>query len=100
MSRPMREDLKAIPDEVRATRREAERKLADTAEEHPAVRQALDLRLLVVNATIALVLALALRLAGLGFAISLLVFLVLFLGGWVVLARASAPRQPNRPVRS
>ena len=96
----MREDLKAIPDEVRATRQEAERKLADTAEEHPAVRQALDLRLLVVNAAIALVLALALRLAGLGFAISLLVFLVLFLGGWIVLVRVSAPRPPNRPVRS
>jgi Flp pilus assembly protein TadB len=96
----MREDLKALPDELRATRREAEQKLQETAEEHPVVREALDLRILLAAALGALVIAFVLRLAGLGFAISLLVFLVLFVGGWLGISRAAAPRRSNRPARS
>lgn len=100
MSRLMKEDLKAIPDEVRATRRDAERKLSETAEEHPVVREALNLRLLLIAAVVALVVALVLRIAGLGFALSLLVFLVLFGGGWLGLSRMAAPRKPTRDAGS
>ncbi|HVE67376.1 MAG TPA: hypothetical protein VNB64_02220 [Solirubrobacteraceae bacterium] len=90
----MREDLKGVPDEVRATRDDVERKLSDTVEEHPTVRQALDFRLLLVAAAVALVVAFVARLAGLGFVLSLLIFLVLFGGAWIGLARAAAPRRP------
>ncbi len=96
----MKEELKAVPDEVRATRRDVERKLRETEDEHPVVREAMDLRLLVVAAGIAIVLAFALRLAGLGFALSLVAFVVLLAGIWLGLARLAAPRRPTRPVRS
>jgi type VI protein secretion system component VasF len=90
----MKEDLKAVPDELRAMRDDAERQLSDTAEEHPAVRQALDLRLVLVAGAVALVVAFVVRLVGAGFVLSLLVFLVLFAGGWLGLSRAAAPRRP------
>ena len=89
----MREDLKGVPDELRATRDDVERKLGAAAEEHPAVRQALDFRLLLLAAAVALVIAFVARIAGLGFLLSLLIFLVVFLGGWLGLARAAAPRR-------
>ena len=90
----MREELKGVPDEVRATRDDVERKLSETVEEHPTVRQALDFKLLLVAAAVALVVAFVARLAGLGFILSLLIFLVLFGGAWLGLARAAAPRRP------
>jgi hypothetical protein len=90
----MREDLKAVPEELRATRDDVERKLSETAEEHPAVRKALDFRLLLAAAAVALIVAFVARLAGLGFVLSLLIFLVLFAGGWIGLSRAAAPRRP------
>jgi uncharacterized membrane protein len=90
----MREDLKAVPDEMRATRDDMERRLSETAEEHPAVAQALDLRLVLIAAAVALVVAFIVRVAGLGFVPSLLVFLALFAGGWLGLSRAAAPRRP------
>jgi Flp pilus assembly protein TadB len=96
----MKEDLKAVPDELRATRDDVERKLAETAEEHPAVREALDFRLLLLAAAVALVVAFVARLAGLSFIFSLLLFLAVFFGGWLGLARASAPRRPVDPARS
>lgn len=90
----MREDLKGVPDELRATRDDVERKLSEAADEHPAVRAALDFRLLLAAAALALVVALAARVAGLGFAPSLLLFLVLFAGGWIAISRYAAPRRP------
>ncbi|MDX6697929.1 MAG: hypothetical protein QOE65_1326 [Solirubrobacteraceae bacterium] len=90
----MREDLKAVPDELRATRDDVERRLSDTAEEHPAVAQALDLRFVLAAGAVALVVAFVARIAGLGFLPSLLLFLVLFGAGWLGLARAAAPRRP------
>ena len=96
----MKEDLKAIPDELRATHRDAERKLAETADEHPVVREALDLKLLLLAAVVALAVAFVLRLVGLAFTLSLLVFLVLFLGGWLGLSRLSAPRRQTEPSES
>ena len=94
MAPDMREDLKGVPDELRATRDDVERKLGEAAEEHPTVRQALDFRLLLLAAAVALVIAFVARIAGLGFLLSLLIFLVVFFGGWVGLARAAAPRRP------
>ena len=89
-----REDLKAVPGELRATRDDVERKLTEATEERPVVRKALDLRLLLLAAVVALVIAFVAQLAGLGFILSLLLFLVLFIGGWLGLSRAAAPRPP------
>ena len=100
MPRPMREDLKAVPEDVRAAGREAEHKLEATADEHPIVREALDLRLLLVAAAVALLVAFGVRVAGAGFLISLVLFVVLFVGGWLLAARAAAPRRPTRPAGS
>jgi len=90
----MREDLKGVPDELRATRDDVERKLSDATENRPAVEKALDLKLVLIAAVVALVVAFVLRLVGLGMIPSLLVFLVLFGGLWVGLSRAAAPRPP------
>jgi Flp pilus assembly protein TadB len=89
----MREDLKAVPDELRATRDDMERKLSEAAEEHPAVGKALDLRLLLLAAAVALVVAFVARIVGLPFILSLLLFLAVFIGGWLGLSRAAAPRR-------
>src|SRR5215207_3267685 len=91
-----KEDLKAVPQDVRQSAREADQKLEEVAGEKPAFGQALDLRLVAVAAAVALVVAFLLRLAGLGFVPSLGLFLILFLGGWFVAVRAAAPRPPNR----
>ena len=93
-SQGFREDLKAVPGELRATRDDVEGKLSQAAEDRPVVRQALDLRWLVLAAVVALVIAFVARLAGLGFIVSLVLFLVLFIGGWLALSRAAAPRPP------
>jgi hypothetical protein len=90
------EDLRGVPDDVRESTREADRKLGEMAAEKPMFAKALDLRLLVIVAVVALVVAFLARLAGLGFVLSLLFFLVLFLGGWLVLVRTAAPRRANR----
>ena len=49
--------------------------------------KALDLRLVAIVAVVALVVAFLARLARLGFGLSLLLFLALFLGGWLALVR-------------
>jgi hypothetical protein len=90
------EDLGALPDDVRHTAREGDRKLEEMAAEKPMFAKALDLRLLAIVAVVALVVAFLARLAGLGFLLSLLLFLALFLGGWLALVRAAAPRRVNR----
>lgn len=96
----MKEDLKAVPDEMRAARRDTDRRLADIEEEHPIVREALDWRLVLAAAAIALVVAFVARLVGLGFALSLGLFVVLFAGGWFVLSRRAAPRRRTDAART
>jgi hypothetical protein len=90
------EDLRAVPEDVRQSAREADQKLQEMAAERPAFAKALDLRLLAAAAVAALVVAFLARLAGVGFVLSLVLFLVLFLGGWLGLASAAAPRRANR----
>lgn len=96
----MREDLKGVPDEVRKTRDDVDRKLTETVDEHPVVGKALDFRLLLIAAAVALVVAFVARIAGLGFVMSLLVFVLVFAGGWLGLARAATPRPPTDSERS
>jgi hypothetical protein len=91
------EDLKAVPEDVRDARREAERKLDKTVQENPAVDRALDLRIVLLAAAGAFLVALVARLVGVGFMPALILFVVLFAGAWFVLAKASAARRPTRP---
>jgi hypothetical protein len=91
------EDLKAVPKDVRDARHEVERKLDKAVEEKPAVARALDLKIVLLAAAGAFLLALLARLVGLGFMPSFILFLVVFAGAWFVLAKASAARRPTRP---
>jgi Flp pilus assembly protein TadB len=90
------EDLRAIPEDLRSAARHADREIKQAAAERPALAQALDPRLVIVIAALALLAAVVLRAAGLGFLPSLLVFLVLFAGGWLGVSRAAAARRPSR----
>ena len=47
----MREDLKALPDDLRASRRKADRKLDEAVKERPALGKALDIRVPLVAST-------------------------------------------------
>jgi len=96
----MKEDLKHVPGEVRNAVRETDERLGEMAREKPTFAKALDLRLLLLSAAVALVLALLARLLGLGYGISVLLFLLLFVGLWIGLARAAAARKPNRPAQT
>jgi Flp pilus assembly protein TadB len=88
------EDLKGVPDEVRSAVHEADENLAEAVEARPALERAIDFRLVLAAAGVALVVALLVRvLLNVGFLISLVVFLVLFAGGWVGVARASMARR-------
>jgi Flp pilus assembly protein TadB len=92
------DDLRAIPDDLREVRDEADRALERAAAERPALSWALDVRVVLTAATVALVIAFVTRLAGLGFLLALLVFLLLFAGLWAGITRAAAPRRPTKPV--
>src|SRR5438270_654069 len=59
------DDLRGAPDDVRNAMRDAEDSLERTAEERPALRYALDLRIVLISVAGALVVALILRLLGL-----------------------------------
>ena len=89
------DDLRAVPDDVRNAVHDAEDSLERRAEERPVVGYALDLRIVLVSVAGALVGALILRLLGLSFIFSFLVFLLVLGGLWVVLANAAAPRRPT-----
>jgi Flp pilus assembly protein TadB len=94
------DDLRAVPDDVRNAMRETEGKLERTAEERPVMAYALDLRIVLVSVLGAFVVALILRLLGLPFMLSFLVFLLVLGGLWMVLANAAAPRRPTARSRA
>ena len=92
------QDLKALPDDLRTITDDADRALEHAGEERPALKWALDLRVVLTSAAIALVVALVARLIGLGSPLALLLFFVLFAGLWAGITHAAAPRRPTRPV--
>lgn len=94
-----RDDIRAVPDDVRNASREVEGSLEETAERRPIVRYLLDLRIVLVAIVGAFVIALVLRLIGLGFVFSMIVFLLLLVGLWLVIAGAAAPRRPTSRAR-
>jgi hypothetical protein len=91
------QDLKALPDDLRNVTDNADRALEHAEAERPALRWALDIRVVLTSAAIALVVALVLHLIGLGSPLALLLFFVLFAGLWAGITRAAAPRPPTRP---
>jgi hypothetical protein len=91
------DDLKAIPEDLREVAHETERKLQQAVEEHPALTWALDLRVVLTAAIIALATSFVARLAGLGFLLALLLFVALFAGVWAGITRMAAPRRPTQP---
>jgi hypothetical protein len=88
--RDVPKDLRALPDDVRSAMREAEGSLDETAERRPILRYLLDLRIVLVAAVAAFVIALVLR---------MIVFLLLLVGLWLVIAGAAAPRRPTTRAR-
>ncbi|MDQ6916110.1 MAG: hypothetical protein M3155_09925 [Actinomycetota bacterium] len=94
-----RDDIKGVPDDVRTALREADESLEEAAKEKPIVSYVLDVRIVLVSLLGAFVVALVLRLLGLSFIISLVVFLLLLAGLWMVLAGAAAPRKPTGRAR-
>jgi hypothetical protein len=94
-----RDDIRAVPDDVRNVMRETEDSLEEAAERRPIVRYVLDLRIVLVAVVGAFVIALILRLIGLGFVFSMIVFLLLLVGLWLVIAGAAAPRRPTSRAR-
>ena len=94
------DDLRAVPDDVRNAMHDAEDSLERRAEERPVMAYALDLRIVLVSVASAFVVALILRLLGLSFIFSFLVFLLVLGGLWMVLAKAAAPRQPTARSRA
>jgi Flp pilus assembly protein TadB len=95
----LREDLKGVPDDVRTAVRDADESLEHATKERPVVSYALDVRIVLVSVAGAFVVALILRLLGLSYVISLIVFLLLLVGLWMVLAGAAAPRRPTARAR-
>ena len=91
------QDLKALPDDLRTITDDADRALEHAGEERPALKWALDLRVVLTSAAIALVVALVARLVGLGAPLALLLFFALFAGLWAGITRAAAPRPPTPP---
>jgi hypothetical protein len=91
------QDLKAVPEDLRTVVDDADRALERVEAERPALKWALDIRVVLASAAIALVVTLVARFAGLGFLLSLFLFFALFAGLWAGITRAAAPRQPTRP---
>jgi hypothetical protein len=92
------QDLKAVPDDLRTVTDDADRAFENAEAEHPALKWALDIRVVLTSAAIALVVALVARFAGLGFVLALLLFFALFAGLWAGIPHAAAPRRPTRQV--
>ena len=76
----------------------ADRALEHAEAERPALKWALDIRVVLTSAAIALVVAFVAHLAGLGSPLALLLFFALFAGLWAGITHAAAPRRPTRPV--
>jgi hypothetical protein len=95
----LQDDIKHVPDEVRTAARDAGESLERASQERPMVSYALDVRIVLVSVVVAFVVALILRLVGLSFVISLILFFLLLAGIWMVLAGAAAPRPPTARAR-
>jgi Flp pilus assembly protein TadB len=95
----LREDLRAVPDEVRSLAREGDQRLREKTEERPVLAHALDFKVVLGAAAIAFVVALLLTLIGLPSMLSIVIFLILFGVLWWVLARAAAPRRATERAR-
>jgi hypothetical protein len=95
----LKQDLQGVPDDVRAAARDFEGSLQETAERRPLIGYLLDVRIVLVAAVGAFLIALILRLIGLSFLLSFLVFLLLLGGLWLVIAGAAAPRPPTSRAR-
>jgi hypothetical protein len=93
--REMREDIKGLPDDMRAAARDVEGSLQEKVERRPVIGYLLDVRIVLVAALGAFIIALILRLLGLNFLLSVIVFLLLLGGLWMVIAGAAAPRRPT-----
>ena len=91
------EDLKAVPEDMRAVAHTADEKLQQAARERPALIWALDVRVALAAAAVALLVAFVLRMAGLAFVPALLLFGLLFAGVWAGITRAASRRGPTRP---
>src|SRR3954449_9482481 len=90
--RELTEDLKALPDDVREMARGTEDKLQEATKDKPTLAWALDFRVVLTAAAVAILVSLVLRLAGLGFLLTLLLFFILFGGLWYGISRFAAPR--------
>ena len=90
-------DLKAVPDDLRTVTDNADRALESAEAEHPSMRWALDIRVVLTSAAIALLVAFVAHLVGLGSVLSLLLFFALFAGVWAGITHAAAPRRPTNP---
>ena len=94
----MTEDLKALPDDLREVRRDADEKIEQAAEDRPALAWALDLRIPLMAGLLALLVAVIVRVLGVGFLPAFVLFLLCFAGAWVALTKVAAPRKPTRPL--
>jgi hypothetical protein len=90
-------DLKAVPDDLRTVNDNADRALQNAEAERPALRWALDVRVVLTSAALALLIALVAHLVGLGSTLSLLLFFALFAGLWAGITHRAAPRRPTNP---
>lgn len=95
----LREGLRATPDMVRDSVRDADERLGERVEERPALGHALDWRVAAGAFLIALVVAFVLRLLGMGLMVSFILFVALFVGLWGLGARVFAPARRGRPAQ-
>ena len=92
MKRPeMIDDLKGAPDVMRDTVRDTDQAFAEKIDSSRTAANALDWRTVLTAAAIALVIAGVLRIIVLGPMVSVVLFVVLFLAGWALLANSRFP---------
>ena len=94
----IKEDLKGLPDDVREVAHDLEAKLDETVRERPALNWALDIRVVLTSAAVALGIALIARFVGLSFFLAFLLFLIVFAGLWTGISTTAAPRRSNYPL--
>ena len=83
---------------MRDAAHDLEAKLDEKVRERPALSWALDVRVVLTSAAVALAIALVARLIGVGYLMALILFFVLFAGLWTGISSAAAPRRSNYPL--
>lgn len=91
------EHVEAIREDLGGIKERTDRKLQDAVEDRPSLRMALDFRVVLTAAAVSVGIAVAARLIGLGYVLSLLLFALLFAGLWYGIPRVAAPRRGNEP---